>query len=50
MKRFTFSVSTVVTLAAAGLAIASLSIAPAADANDFLDNVTRPEPVQPITL
>ncbi|MEM8807572.1 MAG: hypothetical protein AAGF01_16255 [Cyanobacteria bacterium P01_G01_bin.38] len=49
MKRFNVTVSTVVALAT-GLAIASLTIVPAANAGEFLDNVTRPEPVQPLNL
>ncbi|MEM9904993.1 MAG: hypothetical protein AAF921_08220 [Cyanobacteria bacterium P01_D01_bin.44] len=49
MKRFNLTVSTVAALAT-GLAIASLTIAPTANAGEFLDNVTRPEPVQPMQL
>ncbi|MEM9161563.1 MAG: hypothetical protein AAGC54_00650 [Cyanobacteria bacterium P01_F01_bin.4] len=49
MKRFRLTLSTAAALAT-GLAIASLTIAPAANASEFLDNVTRPEPVQPIQL
>lgn len=50
MKRFNLTVSTVAALAT-GLAIASLTVAPAANASEFLDdNVTRLEPVQPMQL
>ncbi|MEO1400470.1 MAG: hypothetical protein AAFV72_04355 [Cyanobacteria bacterium J06635_1] len=49
MKHFNLKVSTIAAVAA-GLAIASLTIAPAANASEFLDNVTRPEPVQPMQL